>query len=57
MISPLLANVYLRYDFDPWAERWRRREATGDMIMARYADDIVVGFQMRTTPGASRTGA
>src|SRR5271166_4307451 len=45
VISPLLANVYLHYVFDLWAERWRRREATGDMIMVRYADDIVVGFQ------------
>ena len=45
MISPLLANVYLHYVFDLWAERWRRREATGDMIMVRYADDLVVGFQ------------
>ena len=45
VISPLLANVYLHYVFDLWAERWRRREATGDVIMVRYADDIVVGFQ------------
>ncbi|MGH9493941.1 MAG: group II intron reverse transcriptase/maturase [Candidatus Sulfotelmatobacter sp.] len=45
VISPLLANVYLHYVFDLWAERWRRREATGDMIFVRYADDIVVGFQ------------
>src|SRR3954470_1262698 len=45
VISPLLANVYLHYVFDLWAARWRRREATGDMIMVRYADDIVVGFQ------------
>jgi group II intron reverse transcriptase/maturase len=45
VISPLLANIYLHYVFDLWAERWRRREATGDMIMVRYADDIVVGFQ------------
>jgi RNA-directed DNA polymerase len=45
VISPLLANVYLHYVFDLWAERWRRREATGDMIMVRYADDLVVGFQ------------
>ena len=45
VISPLLANVYLHYVFDRWAERWRRREATGDMIMVRYADDLVVGFQ------------
>jgi RNA-directed DNA polymerase len=45
VISPLLANVYLHYTFDLWAERWRRREATGDMIIVRYADDIVVGFE------------
>jgi retron-type reverse transcriptase len=45
VISPLLANVYLHYVFDLWAERWRRCEATGDMIMVRYADDLVVGFQ------------
>jgi group II intron reverse transcriptase/maturase len=45
VISPLLANVYLHYVFDLWAERWRRRAPTGDMIMVRYADDIVVGFQ------------
>jgi hypothetical protein len=45
VISPLLANVYLHYVFDLWAARWRRREATGEMIMVRYADDIVVGFQ------------
>src|SRR6266851_1641382 len=45
VISPLLANVYLHYVFDLWAERWRRREATGDMNMVRYADDLVAGFQ------------
>jgi RNA-directed DNA polymerase len=45
VISPLLANVYLHYTFDLWAERWRRREATGDMIVVRYADDLVVGFE------------
>src|SRR5499425_2363052 len=39
VISPLLANVYLHYVLDLWAERWRRREATGDMIIVRYADD------------------
>jgi group II intron reverse transcriptase/maturase len=41
--SPLLANIYLHYVFDLWAERWRRREATGDMIIVRYADDLVLG--------------
>src|ERR1700738_1317124 len=45
VISPLLANIYLHYVFDLWAERWRRREATGDMIIVRYADDLVVGFE------------
>jgi len=45
VISPLLANIYLHYVFDLWAERWRKREATGDMILVRYADDIIVGFQ------------
>jgi RNA-directed DNA polymerase len=43
--SPLLANIYLHYVFDLWAERWRRQEATGDMIILRYADDLVLGFQ------------
>src|SRR3954469_15699211 len=43
--SPLLANVSLHYVFDLWANRWRQREATGDMIIVRYADDIVVGFE------------
>jgi RNA-directed DNA polymerase len=42
--SPLLANIYLHYVFDLWAQQWRRREASGNMIVLRYADDIVVGF-------------
>ncbi len=45
VISPLLANIYLHYVLGLWAERWRRREAEGDMIIVRYADDIIVGFQ------------
>ncbi len=45
VISPLVANIYLHYVLDLWAERWRRREATGDMIIVRYADDFIVGFQ------------
>jgi group II intron reverse transcriptase/maturase len=44
-ISALLGNVYLHYAFDQWAERWRRREARGEMILVRYADDFIVGFQ------------
>ncbi len=43
--SPLLANVYLHYVFDLWAERWRRRNARGDVILVRYADDFIVGFE------------
>jgi len=47
VISPLLANVYLHFVFDLWAEVWREKVATGDMIVVRYADDLVVGFQHR----------
>ena len=43
--SPLLGNVYLHDALDLSADRWRRREATGDMIIVRYADDVVVGFE------------
>ncbi len=43
--SPLLANVYLHYVFDQWADRWRRKHAHGDVIIVRYADDYIVGFQ------------
>jgi group II intron reverse transcriptase/maturase len=46
-ISPLLANVYLHYAFDLWTHRWRKTQARGDLIVVRYADDIVVGFQHR----------
>jgi RNA-directed DNA polymerase len=45
VISPLLANIYLHYVFDLWAQRWRQREARGKLMIIRYADDIVVGFQ------------
>ena len=45
VISPLLANIYLHYGLDLWAERWRQREAAGDMIIVRYADDVVAGFE------------
>jgi RNA-directed DNA polymerase len=43
-ISPLLANIYLHYAFDLWVQDWRR-QATGDVIVVRYADDFIVGFQ------------
>ena len=43
--SPLLANVYLHYVFDLWADHWRRHHAGGDVIIVRFADDFIVGFQ------------
>ena len=43
--SPLLANVYLHYVFDLWAHQWRCRHASGEVIIVRYADDYIVGFQ------------
>ena len=43
--SPLLANIYLHYVFDLWAKRWREHHAHGQVIIVRYADDIVVGFE------------
>jgi group II intron reverse transcriptase/maturase len=46
--SPLLANVYLHYGFDLWAQAWRRKHACGDMIIVRFADDIVVGFEVKS---------
>src|SRR6202795_3994897 len=45
VISPILANVYLPYVFDLWVHRWRLTKASGDMIVIRYADDTIVGFQ------------
>jgi RNA-directed DNA polymerase len=47
LISPVLANIYLHYVFDLWAHQWRRRQAQGDVILVRYADDVVAGFQQR----------
>src|SRR5215475_8820280 len=48
VVSPLVANVYLHYVFDLWVEAWRKKVARGDMIVVRYADDLVVGFEHRT---------
>jgi RNA-directed DNA polymerase len=45
--SPLLANVYAHYVFDLWAHQWRRRQARGDVVIVRFADDAVVGFEHR----------
>lgn len=46
--SPLLANIYLHYAFDLWVRTWRRKHARGEMIVVRYADDIVLGFQVKS---------
>jgi RNA-directed DNA polymerase len=46
--SPLLANVYLHYVFDLWVQAWRQKQAHGDVIVVRFADDVVVGFQGRS---------
>ena len=46
-VSPLLGNVYLHYVFDRWARQWRRRHARGEVIVTRFADDFVCGFQYR----------
>jgi group II intron reverse transcriptase/maturase len=43
--SPLLANIYLHYVFDLWADRWRRRKGCGDVVIVRFADDYIVGFE------------
>jgi group II intron reverse transcriptase/maturase len=47
-VSPLLANVYLHYGFDLWAQAWRQKQAGGDVIIVRFADDIVVGFEVKS---------
>ena len=44
-VSPLLANIYLHYVFDLWAQQWRKRRATGDITIVRFADDAVLGFE------------
>jgi len=45
--SPLLANIYLHYVLDLWANQWRKRKTRGEMIIVRFADDFVLGFQYR----------
>jgi RNA-directed DNA polymerase len=47
VISPLLANLYLHYVLDQWVQAWRKKVAHGDVIVVRYADDAVLGFQYR----------
>jgi group II intron reverse transcriptase/maturase len=46
-VSPLLANLYLHYALDLWVHHWRKRQARGDVVITRFADDFVVGFQHR----------
>src|SRR6267143_526320 len=53
--SPLLANVYLHYVFDLWVQAWRRKRAHGDLIVVRFADDIVVGFHSKADADQFRT--
>ena len=45
VISPLLANIYLHYAFDLWVDVWRKKWAQGEVVVVRYADDIILGFQ------------
>jgi group II intron reverse transcriptase/maturase len=47
-LSPLLANIYLHYAFDLWIQQWRRKRAHGDVVVVRFADDFIVGFQHRS---------
>jgi group II intron reverse transcriptase/maturase len=57
VVSPILANIYLHYVFDLWTHRWRRNTATGDVIVIRYADDSIVGFQHEHEARASQSRA
>ena len=51
-VSPLLANIYLHYVFDLWVHAWRQKCAQGSVIVVRFADDIVLGFQVSRMPSA-----
>ena len=48
VISPLLANIYLHYSFDLWVNDWRKKYAQGEVVVIRFADDTIVGFQYQT---------
>src|SRR5256885_342337 len=52
VISPLLANIYLHYAFDLWVQHWRKQPGRGEVIVLRYADDSVVGFEKERTAQA-----
>ena len=47
-VGPLLSNIYLHYAFDVWAQSWRKQHARGDVVLVRFADDIVAGFQYKS---------
>ncbi len=47
VISPILANLYLHYVLDLWVDQWRKKQARGDVMIVRYADDAVLGFERR----------
>src|SRR2546430_11540316 len=47
VISPLLSNIYLHYVLDQWTDQWRQA-AQGDIVIVRYADDAILGFQHRS---------
>ena len=51
VISPLLANIYLHYSFDLWVNAWRKKWAQGEVVVIRFADDTIVGFQYQTDAG------
>lgn len=55
VISPLLANIYLHYAFDLWVQKWRKTEAHGEVYVVRYADDVVMGFEVDEDARAMRT--
>src|SRR5207247_10091327 len=46
-VSPLLANVYLHHVLDLWADWWRKRHARGEVVIVRFADDFIIGFEYR----------
>jgi retron-type reverse transcriptase len=48
VISPLLANIYLHYAFDLWVNVWRKKHAQGEVVVIRFADDTIAGFQYQT---------
>ena len=52
VVSPLLTNVYLHYSFNLWVNVWRQKWAQGEVVIVRYVDDTIVGFQYQTDADA-----